>query len=130
FRMVSLYPQFKGGLGYSKNSLLHLTHRGVEQFMGKVMEWSVIEAKLRIEANHPKMSKWRFVRIFITELFNQGIKRKGFFSGTVGMIDSVLQAFHLYITYVRLWEMQQSKPLDKTYDDLDKKLIEDNFKYS
>lgn len=126
---VHEYPKFKGNLGYSKNSLLHLTHRGVDQFMKKVMEWSVIEAQLRLEEGHPKMTKWRFIRIFLSELFNQGIRRKGFFAGTVGIIDSILQAFHLYITYVRLWEMQQDRPFNKSYDDLDQKLIESSFKY-
>src|SRR3989338_331260 len=122
-------PHFSRKLGYSKNSLLHLTHRGVDQFMKKVLDWSAIEARLRLDANHPKMTKWRFVRVFLTELLNQGFKRRGFFGGTVGIIDSFLQTFHLYITYVRLWEMQQPKSLTQTYDDLDQQLIDDNFKY-
>lgn len=126
---VHEYPKFKGELGYSKNSLLHLTHRGVDQFMGKVMEWSKIEAKLRLNTNHPKMTKWRFIRIFITELFNQLIKRRGLFGGTVGIIDSILQSLHLYITYVRLWEMQQSKPLEEIYDEIDTELMKNGFSY-
>lgn len=126
---VHEYPKFNGKLGYSKNSLIHLTHRGVDQFMAKVMEWSKVEAKLRLEANHPQMSKWRFIRIFITTVFDQLIKRRGIFGGTVGMIDSILQSLHLYIVYVRLWELQQSKPLDQVYDEIDKKLIADSFKY-
>ncbi len=123
-------PKFKGKLGYSKNSLLHLTHRSVDQIVLKSLEWSKIDAKLRLESNHPNMSGWRFLRIFITEVFNQGILRRGFFNGTIGVMDSLLQAFSFYMTYVRLWEMQQSRPLDKIYEDLDQKLIEDNFKYS
>ena len=74
------------------------------------------------------MSGWRFLRIFITEIFNQGILRKGFFNGTVGRMDSLLQAFSLYMTYVRLWELQQEKPLDQIYEEIDRKLIDNNFK--
>lgn len=125
---VHEYPKFTGKLGYSKNSLLHLTHRNVDQIVLKSLEWSKIDAKLRLEANHPKMSGWRFLRIFITEIFNQGILRKGFFSGTVSMMDSILQAFSMYITYVRLWELQQSKTRDKVYEEIDKELIENKFK--
>lgn len=121
--------QFRGKLKYTKNSLLHLTHRGVDQIVLKSLEWSKIDAKLRLEAGHPHMSGWRFLRIFITEIFNQGIKRGGFFNGTISIMDSILQAFSMYITYVRLWELQQSISLDKVYDDIDKKLIEDNFNY-
>lgn len=122
-------PKFKGKLGYSKNSLLHLTHRGVDQIILKSLEWSKIDAKLRYESGHPQMSAWRFLRIFITEIFNQAIYRKGFFNGTIGVMDSLLQVFSLFITYVRLWQLQQLKPLDEVYDDLDKNLLDNNFKY-
>ena len=121
------YPKFKGKLGYSKNSLLHLTHRSVDHIVLKSLEWSKIDAKLRYDNNHPKMSGWRFLRIFLTEIFNQGILRRGFFNGTIGIMDSILQIFSLYITYVRLWQLQQPKPLDKVYEELDKKLMENHF---
>lgn len=129
FGKVHESANFKGKLGYTKNSLLHLTHRDIDHFILKSLEWSKIDAKLRLDSNHPKMTGWRFMRIFITEMFNQGFLRKGFFNGTIGIMDSILQAFSMYITYVRLWELQQSKPLREVYDDLDGKLIEDNFKY-
>ena len=125
---VHEYPKFKGKLGYTKNSLLHLTHRGVDQIVLKSLEWSKIDASLRMESGHPKMTAWRFLRILITEFFNQGIKRGGFFNGTIGIMDSILQAFSMYITYVRLWELQQGKPRDKIYEEIDKKLIENGFK--
>lgn len=127
---VHEYPKFSGQLGYTKNSLLHLTHRDVDQIVQKSLEWSKIDAQLRLDANHPKMSGWRFLRILITELFNQGIKRGGFFNGTIGIMDSILQTFSLFLTYVRLWQMQQTKPLDEIYNDIDKKLMENNFKDS
>ena len=125
---VHEYGKFRGELGYTKNSFLHLTHRNVDQIILKSLDWSKIDAKLRLEAGHPKMSGWRFIRILISETFNQGIKRKGFFGGTVGVIDSMLQVFSLFITYVRLWQIQQSESMDEIYKDIDKKLIENNFK--
>lgn len=127
---VHEYGKFKGRLGYSKNSLLHLTHRDLDHFIMKSLEWSKIDAKLRLEAGHPKMTKWRFLRVLITESFNQLIKRRGLIGGTVGIIDSMLQVLSFYMSYVRLWELQQTKPLSQIYDDLDKKLIEDDFKYN
>lgn len=121
-------PQFSGELGYTKNSFIHLTHRNVDQVILKNLEWSKIDAKLRFDAHHPQMSGWRFLRIFITETWSQGIVRKGFFNGSVGVIDSLMQTFFLFTSYVRLWEMQQKESLGKTYDELDKKLIEKGFK--
>lgn len=122
-------PKFKGKLEYSKHSLIHLTHRGVDQIVLKSLNWSRIDAKLRFDSNHPKMTGWRFLRILLSEMFNQGIKRRGFFSGTIGVIDSLLQVFSLYISYVRLWEMQQSRPLERVYKDIDEKLRKNNFEY-
>lgn len=122
------YPKFKGELGYCKNQLLHLTHRDVDQIVLKSLEWSKIEAKLRFESGHPKMSGWRFLRILLTETFNQGFKRGGFFNGTIGVMDSLLQVFSMFITYVCLWQLQQPKSPDEIYDEIDKKLVEDNFK--
>lgn len=126
---VHEYAKFKGKLGYAKNPLLHLTHRDVDQIVLKSLNWSRIDAKLRFDADHPKMTGWRFLRIFVTEIFNQGILRRGFFHGTIGIMDSILQTFSMYITYVRLWQLQQKESLNKTYKDIDKKLLENNFKY-
>lgn len=122
-------PQFKGKLGYSHNSFLHLTHRDVNQIVRKSLDWANIDVKLRLQANHPPMSGWRFLRILFTELFNQGIRRKGFFAGTVGVMDSLLQTFSLLITYMRLWELQQNELPDKKYKEIDNSLIKNNFRF-
>lgn len=126
---VHEYPKINGKLGYTKNSLLHLTHRNIDHIVLKSLNWSVIDANLRLEANHPKMSGWRFIRVFILELISQCIKKKGFFSGTIGVMDSLLQTFSLVITYVRLWQLQQSKSREQVYMDLDNKLMSDGFIY-
>lgn len=126
---VHEYGKFKGKLGYSKNSLLHLTHRDLDHFVNKALEWSKIDAQLRFDAGHPKMTAWRFLRIFKSESFVQLIRRQGLLGGTVGVVDAILQAFSLFITYVRLWEMQQNKPLDESYKEIDKKLLESDFEF-
>lgn len=126
---VHEYGKFKGDLGYTKNSLLHLTHRDLDHFIVKALEWSKIDAKLRFDTGHPKMTAWRFIRIFKTETFTQLIKRRGLLGGTVGIIDSLLQVFSFFMTYVRLWEMQQPRSLDQIYKEIDKKLLEDEFEF-
>lgn len=126
---VHEHLNFSGLLGYFGQPVLHLTHRDLDHFVLKSLEWSKTDALLRLNSNHPPMTGIRFLRILITETFNQGIKRRGFFGGTVGMIDSMLQVFFLYMSYVRLWEMQQNPPVGKVYEDLDKKLIENGFNF-
>lgn len=123
---VHEYATFEGDLGYTVNSFLHLTHRDIDQIVLKSLEWSKIDAKLRLKKGHPKMSGWRFIRILITELLNQGVIRRGFFGGTVGVVDSLMQTFSLLVTYIRLWQMQQSN-LKEGYNKIDRRLIESNF---
>lgn len=126
---VHEYGKFKGELGYSKNSLLHLTHRNLDQVILKSLSWSHIDANLRLEVNHPPMSGWRFLRILFGEFFYQGVVRRGFFAGTIGTIDSILQTFSLFMTYVRLWQLQQKQSLEKTYQEIDERLIKNGFNY-
>ena len=124
---VHEYPKFEGELGYCKNYFIHLTHRDIDQIVLKSLEWSKIDAQLRLVANHPPMSGIRFIRILFSEIIYQGIVRKGFFAGTVGVMDAVLQSFSMFITYVRLWQLQQPKDLTEVYKEIDEKLIKDGF---
>lgn len=122
-------PEFRGELGYLKNFLLHLTHRDIDLMVLKSLDWANIDADLRLKANHPKMTGPRFIKIIFSEIWNQGIKRQGFFNGTVGTIDSLLQVFSVYLSYVKLWQLQRNKSLKQIYQDIDKRLIKDGFKY-
>jgi hypothetical protein len=45
------------------------------------------------------------------------------------MMDGILQSFSFYLSYVRLWEMQQQKRLPDIYKDIDKTLMEKEFEY-
>lgn len=120
-------PQVKGERGSTDNSLIHFTHRNLDQIVNKSLAWSHVDAKLRFDSNHPPMSGWRFIRILVSELFNQLIKRGGIKGGTVGIIDAILQTFSFVMSYVRLWEMQQPEPLDQKYHNLDQELLENDF---
>lgn len=125
---VHEHGEFTGNLGYSKNPLLHLTHRDLDQIVLKSLNWSKIDASLRFKAKHPKMTSLRFLRILITETFKQGVLKRAFFSGTVATMDALLQVFSMVITYIRLWQLQQPKDLKEIYHEIDQKLIENRFK--
>lgn len=120
-------PEFIGKLGYLKNPLIHLTHRDIISMMVKTAAWAPIEAKLRFEAQHPKMSWWRFVKLMRGEFFNRFFLKRAFLDGLEGFIESTYQAFSLFITYVKLWEMQRSESLESTYSKIDEKLIKSGF---
>ena len=119
-------PAFSGKLGYLKNPLIHLTHRDIASMMEKTAKWAPIEAKLRAEARHPKMSGWRFAKIVKGKLFSQFLKG-GWRNGTEGWIEIFYQTFSFFITYVKLWEIQRSESLESTYSKIDKELLKSDF---
>lgn len=99
-------PMIEGRIEEIGGFLLHYTHRDLSSMLKKTIEWSKVEAELRFKAGHPRMSWWRFPRVMIGEFFNYYIKQQGFKAGTVGLIESLYQAFSIFITYARLWELQ------------------------
>lgn len=102
-----------GEIGFLKEPLLHYTHRTLEEMVEKTNKWSVVEAKLRFEMNHPKVVWWRLVRVMWTGFFDSFIRQGGWRAGTVAWIESIYQAFSLFITYAKLWELQeQNQRLD------------------
>jgi len=102
-------PVFKGDLGYLKKHILHLTHRNLSTMVEKTKEWSKIEAQLLFEAKHPPVIWWRILKIMTNEFWERGIKKQGWRDGIVGWIEIIFQMFSRFITYARLWEMQNEK---------------------
>lgn len=102
-------PEVKGEIGKLENPMIHLQPETIEPALKKSIKWSEIEAKLLFETNHPKVTWWRILRMGATILFDRLIRKQGFRDGTEGFIESVYQAFHTMIIYIRLWEMQEGK---------------------
>lgn len=98
-----------GRQGTLKHPLLHNTHRSLEEMVTKTNEWSETEAKLRLSSNHPKISWWRLLRVMATGFWHSYIGEGGYKAGTAGMIESMYQGFSMFVTYAKLWEMQDAK---------------------
>lgn len=86
--------------------ILHFTHRNLEQMLAKTNKWSVYEADLRYKSNHPHITWWRFPRVMIPAFFESYVGQKGYKNGTAGVIEAVFQSFSIFITYAKLWELQ------------------------
>jgi glycosyltransferase involved in cell wall biosynthesis len=100
-------PIFQGKTGLLDGFILHFTHRDLETMLDKTIEWSSAEALLRYNAGHPQMTWWRFPRVMVTGFLNSYIKQRGYKAGAVGVIESMYQAFSMFITYAKLWELQK-----------------------
>lgn len=101
--------RFQGKSITLKGYLLHQTHRSLESMLKKTLEWSLVEAEERLAAHHPPVTWWRLLRIMLTTFFAYFIKQRGFTVGTVGLIESLYQSYSSFITYARLWELQEAQ---------------------
>lgn len=102
-------PKVNGEFDTINSPIEHYTHRTLEQMVEKTNKWSDFEAELRFKAHHPKMSWWRFPRVMITESFKSYFGQKGWRNGTDGFIESIYQGYSMFITYAKLWELQNKK---------------------
>jgi glycosyltransferase involved in cell wall biosynthesis len=111
FGEVHESPHYQGTEHFVSAPLLHYTHRTLEEMVTNTLVWSGIEAQLRFDAKHPPVVSWRIVRVMLSTFFNYYITQGGWRVGTVGLIESMYQAFSMFITYARLWELQQRPSL-------------------
>lgn len=101
-------PQVQGELKHMHGLLRHYTHRNLSEMLAKTIVWSQLEAKLRFDAKHPKMTVWRFPRVMVPVFFDYYIRQEGWRVGVVGFVESIYQSFSIFVTYARLWEMQRN----------------------
>ncbi len=118
-------PQIEGSLGTLKGSLVHLTHKNLEEKLLNTLNWSKLEAEMLLKANHPPMKGWRFWRIIFTEFVNRFIKQGLWKDGNEGNIEVIYQMFSRFLTYVQLWQMQRSPSLKESYDKIDQKILQE-----
>lgn len=102
-------PRFFGQPQTLNGELLHYTHRNLEEMLEKTIVWSGMEAALLFKADHPPVTWWRLIRVFITGFFNSYVRDRGFLVGGIGLIESIYQGYSMFITYVKLWELQNQK---------------------
>jgi len=100
---------FDGHFGKLTQALIHYQPVTLEEALAKSVIWSDYEAKLFLAPgiNHPTVVWWRVLKMGGLTLWDRLIKKQGFRDGTEGWIESVYQAYHTMIVYLRLWELQQ-----------------------
>lgn len=117
----------KGNIRQLKNSLYHLSHRGITWMLAKSINYTPIEAKLRFETGHPKVTWWRFFRVMATEFWYRFMVSSGWRDGTVGVIEAISQSYNVFLVYVHLWEMQKGKSMEEIYKKIDSELSKNGF---
>jgi len=74
--------------------------------LGKTIQYTDYEAKLRFQSGHPPVTWWRFFRVMFTEFWHRFVSLSAAKDGRVGIIEGMFQVFNMFVIYARLWEMQ------------------------
>ncbi|MCH7952001.1 glycosyltransferase family 2 protein [Patescibacteria group bacterium] len=119
------HPELKGSVGYLTGDLVHLTHRGMRWMLEKTIQYTHLEAKLRLEAGHPKVSVKHLFSAPAREVWHRCVKKSGWRDGIIGWIEIIYQSFNQFLIMAWLWEMQQDKSMKKKYTDLDKETVDE-----
>ncbi len=101
-------PKITGELGFLKTPFLHNFHPNLENMVEKTAVYENIEAELLYKAGR-SVNTLTFFRKFFGELYRRLIKHKGFLDGPYGVIESVYQAYSKTITWLLVYEKQQSR---------------------
>ena len=107
-KRIHSIPQIKGNIGYLKNPLIHYFHGDLNNMVKKTVIFEDIDSELIYKAWKKTTTK-TFFRKFLAELYRRLIKKLGFLDGTIGIIESIYQAFSKTITYLFLYEKQSKK---------------------
>ncbi len=103
-------PQIEGKLGYLKSPILHFSKNSYESIVKKTIIFEDIESELLYRA-HRSTNTLIFFRKFLGELARRMLFNFGFLDGTIGIIESIYQAFSKTITYIYLYEKKKSHSL-------------------
>lgn len=103
-------PIIDGTMSHLKNPFLHYFHGDIEQMVKKTIIFENLEADLLFKASK-KASTFTFFRKFFGELYRRFFKKHGFLDGTIGIIESIYQAYSKTITYLFLYEKKKSRSL-------------------
>ena len=101
-------PKIKGNIGYLRNPIIHYFHGNLSNMVKKTVIFEDIESDLLFKAKRTSGTEI-FFRKYLAELYRRLIKNLGFLDGTIGIIESIYQAFSKTITYLFLYEKQSKK---------------------
>ena len=103
-------PRIAGEIGHLNEAFLHFFHGNMETMVQKTLIFEDIESHLLYEAKKP-VSTSTFFRKFFGELWRRFFAKMGFLDGTVGIMESIYQAYSKTITYLLLYEKKNRRPL-------------------
>lgn len=96
-------PVIKGKKGLFSEPIIHYSQNDFSDIVNRTIVFESNESELLFKAKR-NVSTIIFFRKFFGELFRRLIYWQGFRDGTIGIIESIYQAFSKTITYLFLYE--------------------------
>lgn len=97
-----------GKVGTLNNPLLHTPHTSIAAFLDKINRYSTLEAEYRFKQG--KKSSLFHIALFPLAKFKLNyFFRLGFLDGMPGAIMAIMMSFHSYLTWTKLFLLQQKK---------------------
>ncbi len=110
----------RGPVGGLREPIWHFSHRNIQNMMQKTVNYGEVQAEEMLRSGHPKVTVSSFFKVIAKELNFRLVKKRGHKDGPQGVIESVYQAFSLFVVYVILWQKQQKPGLEERYAKLER----------
>ncbi len=115
-------PQVLGSTVSLKTPLIHLTHRSVESGLMKTAVWTGIEARLLAKSISTPVSPLTVLRKAVAEFIRRAVLKQGYKDGEVGLIEAAIQAINKALIYIQVWEQQNKKTIEHSYQKFENEL--------
>jgi hypothetical protein len=93
-----------GNEGYLEGRMIHEPYKNISEYLEKLDRYTSLAAEKRFAAGR-RFSAWRHL-ILPWEFFARAILKLGFLDGFPGLVWAGLAAFHSWLKYVKLGELQ------------------------
>jgi len=94
-----------GRVGTLTNPLLHAPHLSIANFLDKINKYSTIEANYRYKEGI-KSSLWKIAVYPLAKFKFNYLLKLGFLDGVPGTIMAIMMSFHSYLTWTKLYLLQ------------------------
>lgn len=91
------------------NFMEHHKDASLTQMVEKTNRYSEVEAKLFFQGNLPPVTPFTLIRKSTMEFIRRYFIKLGFLDGTIGLIQSIYQAYSVFVSYAKLYELQQKR---------------------
>lgn len=97
-----------GKVNHLKNHLIHYTFTSIEKTIIKINNYSTLQAIEKYKSSK-KVSGWTITAHGVSSFFKSFFSLKGFKDGVHGLIISFIDSMTTFLTYMKIWEMQNKK---------------------